>query len=430
MFIKASPMNVVYKYTHHLKLILLMLLFSCANSSKISKYGSNKTLDRDQKFLATETIITHKNESVSELYYKINTKGLLYKKTSMDPQFTTKVAIKCKMTYFSDNKWIIVDTNTAFVNDVDELQREKLLLGKLPFNTEKNGKYELDITLIDLNNANNKNWKLNFERKEKNDVYYFFLATAKDSVPIFNATLKPSIEYVLINNHPEQLPVRVEHYFNSKQLPPPIFAEDADSDISISLDSFFVLKGNRINTKFEKEGVYKFYMGEEVSNTYKRSILFNKHFPKVGDYKTMIHAMRFLLNREEFKKLSESPDQQKAFENQWISFAGDKQKAEYAIKSYYQRIEQANKEFTTNIEGWKTDRGLVRVIFGEPDRINHLYNREIWIYYVGGNYNQVGFEFYKEDNSTDYQLNRSQVFKDLWYYAIDTWRSGNPFLRN
>jgi GWxTD domain-containing protein len=411
--------------------ILSLLLFSCSNSRDIvSNKNSNKVLEREQKFLSSETIVCHKNANTSELHYKINTKGFLYKKTSNEINFTAKFVIKCKL-YLEGKSKNLVDTANVYLNDVDGLQREKIMLGKINFNTAQIGKYELDLQIVDLNGSANKTWKLNFERKEKNDVNYFYLITVKDSIPVFNQILKPNTEYYLINNAPENNAIRIEHYYNSRSLPPPIFSEEDDTESNLSLDSFYVVN-TKLNNKIKcnKEGIYKFYLGEDISNTYKRGVLFNKSFPKVGDYEVMIASMRFILNKEEYKNLVTATDKQAAVEKQWLTFAGSADRAEKVIKSYYGRVESANREFTSNIEGWKTDKGLVKIIFGSPDRINNLYNRELWVYYIGGNYSQVVFEFYREDSSKEYALTRSQNFKDLWYYAVDTWRQGRAFLRD
>ncbi len=57
------------------------------------------------------------------------------------------------------------------------------------------------------------------------------------------------------------------------------------------------------------------------------------------------------------------------------------------MEEYYYRISHANERYGTLTDGWKTDRGEVVVLFGEPDYIErHPYNfnvepYEIWYYY-------------------------------------------------
>jgi GWxTD domain-containing protein len=396
----------------------------------MSAINANKALEREQKFLNTEALVYHKSGTSSELQYKVNTRGFIYKKTGSERNFSVKLSITCKLYYGAKEKKL-VDTASTFLIDTDEYQREKLLLGQIKLNTALNGKYDLDVAVADLNGGSSKTWKLSFDRKEKNDVNYFYLINAKDSIPLFSQVLKPNTDYYLINNDPEQSPVRIEQYSNNRKLPPPIFSTEEEPEMTLSLDSFYLCDAKQSKKlRFSKEGIYKFYLGDNVSSTYKRGVLFHKTFPKVGDYDIMLSSMRFILNKDEYKNLLAAPNKQSAIENQWITFAGSKERAEKIIKSYYGRVEDANRDYSNTIEGWKTDRGLVKIIFGTPDRISTLFNREVWIYYVGGNYSQVGFEFYKEENGKEFYLNRSANFKDIWYYAVDTWRQGRPFLRD
>lgn len=76
------------------------------------------------------------------------------------------------------------------------------------------------------------------------------------------------------------------------------------------------------------------------------------------------------------------------------------------MEEYYYRVAHANSEYGSQSEGWKTDRGQVAVLFGEPDaKDRHPYNfdskpYEVWYYY------QIGRQFIFIDNSGfgDYDL--------------------------
>ncbi len=86
------------------------------------------------------------------------------------------------------------------------------------------------------------------------------------------------------------------------------------------------------------------------------------------------------------------------------------------MKEYYQRVEYANKNFGHYLEGWRTDRGNVYIIFGEPGNIERhpmeLSSKpyEIWSYY---DLNRE-FIFVDESGFGDYRLR-----DPLW----DTWHT-------
>lgn len=76
------------------------------------------------------------------------------------------------------------------------------------------------------------------------------------------------------------------------------------------------------------------------------------------------------------------------------------------MEEYYYRVSYANREYGTFTDGWKTDRGQIMVLFGEPDYIErHPYNYnvepyEVWFYYRIGR----RFIFIDEDGVGEYEL--------------------------
>src|SRR5690625_5315948 len=55
-------------------------------------------------------------------------------------------------------------------------------------------------------------------------------------------------------------------------------------------------------------------------------------------------------------------------------------KAKSVISLYYERVEQANKQFTSFKEGWKTDLGMIYILFGPPWYVDRYLNTMAWSY--------------------------------------------------
>ncbi|MCW3075991.1 MAG: hypothetical protein JWO32_600, partial [Bacteroidetes bacterium] len=84
-------------------------------------------------------------------------------------------------------------------------------------------------------------------------------------------------------------------------------------------------------------------------------------------------------------------------------------------------------------QGWKTDRGMIFVIFGPPTNTYINSKGEYWIYGAETNPNALRFVFNKTKNpfsDNDLILERSQFFKDPWYTAVDYWRQGHVYLES
>jgi GWxTD domain-containing protein len=90
------------------------------------------------------------------------------------------------------------------------------------------------------------------------------------------------------------------------------------------------------------------------------------------------------------------------------------EKTNSLMEEYYARVQYANKHFSRYREGWKTDMGMVSILFGLPENIErHPFDAnnkpyEIWYYY------NLGRQFIFVDRSgfDDYQLTYPTT--DLW----------------
>ena len=87
------------------------------------------------------------------------------------------------------------------------------------------------------------------------------------------------------------------------------------------------------------------------------------------------------------------------------------------MDEYYSRVGYANKNFTTYQEGWRTDRGMIYIIFGPPSNVErHPFESdtrpyEVWTYYEGNRQ----FVFIDRTGFGDYRLQNP---------GYDVWRSG------
>ena len=90
-----------------------------------------------------------------------------------------------------------------------------------------------------------------------------------------------------------------------------------------------------------------------------------------------------------------------------------RQKSERArtlIREFYTRVESANNYFTSYLEGWKTDRGIIYIIYGVPNVVYKNKDYENWIYGEENNMMSINFTFHRVNNpasNNDFSLSRS-----------------------
>jgi len=136
--------------------------------------------------------------------------------------------------------------------------------------------------------------------------------------------------------------------------------------------------------------------------------------------------LRYLSTEQEFEKLLAYVDYKTAVDSFWLERSSFKpERAKNMIKRYYSRVQEVNRIFSSYQEGWKTDRGLIYIIYGPPSEVYRNDEEEEWVYGERGNPLSIRFYFYKVDNpftDNDYTLERSPVYKSSWFIAIENWR--------
>lgn len=173
--------------------------------------------------------------------------------------------------------------------------------------------------------------------------------------------------------------------------------------------------------KLEGEGLYFIQADTNSLDGFYLNV-FETRYPRISSSEQMIESTRYITKRTEFDKMITSNKQKEAIDKFWLSRAKDKDFAKDLIKTYYTRIQIANRDFTTYKEGWKTDRGMLYIIFGPPNQIKKTIDGEEWRYASSGKRNEVRYEFKKVNGQT--LLFRSDYYKRPWDVEVYEWRKG------
>lgn len=152
--------------------------------------------------------------------------------------------------------------------------------------------------------------------------------------------------------------------------------------------------------------------------------VFNENYPdlKLAD---SLEAMVYLLTKSEFRFLKKV--NKKSYLNfVWSGF--DEENKMELKQLYFQRVYEANLYFHENIEGWRTERGMIYIIFGKPSAIIIYEGYEDWFYErTQLNDRPVYFRFKvqkKNGLKPEYILERKTEYFDIWNDAVDAWRHG------
>ncbi|VXD19295.1 GWxTD domain-containing protein [Marinoscillum sp. 108] len=187
---------------------------------------------------------------------------------------------------------------------------------------------------------------------------------------------------------------------------------------SLSIDSSFYFEGELVSMEN-----YHFYLIQEdtLAQTALTLLKCPAYYPEFKRLDELIGPLTYITTPTELKAISDSQSK-KIFENFWLNTYGTKFRAKNAIRVFYKQVEDANRLFTDYKQGWKTDRGMIYIIFGLPDQVFRNESTEVWKYNDGPE-----FEFIRISTlftPTMYTLKRDRQYERLWYSQVGDLRKG------
>lgn len=150
-------------------------------------------------------------------------------------------------------------------------------------------------------------------------------------------------------------------------------------------------------------------------------------FPELVEAEELIAPLRYIASRSEFQKLTQAVHPKQSLDAFWLACSPSPETARSLLNTYYGRVEEANANFSGLVEGWKSDRGMVHIIFGVPQRIRRDAWNEYWIYGEEGTANALTFHFRRRRTVLDgnaFELQRSIQFRSVWDRGVSNWRNG------
>jgi GWxTD domain-containing protein len=162
------------------------------------------------------------------------------------------------------------------------------------------------------------------------------------------------------------------------------------------------------------------------------------YYPSLKTPKDLAAPLQYLMNDKEFKELTSisDPDSLKSsIDRFWLSNIGNSSTAKSVISMFYERVEEANKQFSNFEEGWKTDPGMVYILFGPPWDFTRYNDRMVWSYSYNLDDPEKNFVFRQPKLKNrfypfyNFILDRSIYLNSLEYKQKERWLSGSILTR-
>ncbi len=218
--------------------------------------------------------------------------------------------------------------------------------------------------------------------------------------------------------------MRYKHDFEAASSPMNTTPRNAPRTLGI--DTTFIVNTST-PLSFAQEGLY--YMTEDTTDvTGIGVVVTNKRFPKMTRPAELVRPVMYMSQNQEINELIATKDPKKSLDRYWLTLMnGNTDLAKRTISVFYNRVEEANRLFTSYKEGWKTDKGMIFIVMGSPDRVQRSKDREVWVYSQRANFSEINFTFNRRPNQfveDHYELQRYVEYQPIWYPMVEAWRTG------
>lgn len=301
----------------------------------------------------------------------------------------------------------------------------------LNFEIPKLKNVESAILIIDIidNGASKKytnDLPIDFFAKRVNSRFGVF--SSNQNFPSFDSYIPVGKEIVvksLIPSERELYLVKYKPQFLSA-LSPMSASKRNIKDEAIRQKVLKIKSGNAFS--IQEEGLYVLTEDTLAHEDAYSFMISDDRFPKLTFADELKEPVVYLSTQKEIEELKSENNPKNALDLYFLNLSsGNQNIAKSTIKSYFNRVEAANKLFTNFKEGWKTDKGMVYVILGPPSRVQRNKQREVWLYSQNQNFPEIIFTFYRKPNSfseNNFELVRYPEYGTYWYPFIEVWRTG------
>lgn len=433
------------RFSKYIQLLIMSIALAISFSS-CGSFSKSKTVidanDLSYLYNPSKTImnprfkVTTYSENSATLDIKLYSTELLFSEANEEGVAQALVEVSVKLFEITQGR-TLVDTSYADLTIKYDANLSEYIF-EIPLKVSSGKKYVTEIRLLDkLKQATHHSF-VSFNTLSTNNMYNFSIqgAIAKNEVfsPVLKADEYFNIKYVhlpidsifisvyqpftTVPNPPSMLlPQRVIDY-EPEQIVPVLYSEDTP----LMLPS---------------KGIYKITTARDVDDGY-TICNFGTDFPQMTTPESMFEPLVYLTTESELQALKSAEKPKLALDNFWLSCGGNIEKARELIRIFYTRIVYANYYFTTYTEGWRTERGMIYLMYGPPDKLYKTTDGESWGYLKPvvntrwGNRVQVKDEYiffnFKQRESlftdNDFYLSRSETMVTNWDQAVSSWRKG------
>jgi len=413
-------------------LIALMAIGCTRPASKVANQRNLADIyNPGRSTLHPDFFINHVNDSGSVLYTRIYPSELLFNQANEEGKFLARLKIFFELLEINPDQaeGIFIDS----VSLLRSLNREEIrnsFFSGLPLKAIYGRKYSLKIEVSDLVRGTTNQTFLIVDKMSRYGDQNFKVINSKSGHPGFTRYFTAGELFRLQINPISTDSLFIDFYTLDRTLPRPAFSSAPEIPMRSFPDTSYSTRySDTLNYELPTPGIYHIRMERDAKEGL-TLYNFGENFPHVKTADDLLGPLVYLTSSAEFRDIRLEPNRKLSIDNFWLKLNPDIASSRELIRVYYNRVYFANLFFSSYKEGWKTDRGMIYIIFGPPRLLEKSTDSEKWTYFTKKGGNTAIFEFKRAENqftNLDYQLVRNAGSNAFWRQAVESWRKGKVY---
>ncbi|MEN8119501.1 MAG: GWxTD domain-containing protein [Bacteroidota bacterium] len=418
------------RFPYFLVVLISSVLFaSCftAPPTKTEKKVTSSIYNPFMYRLHPEYVVYCQSKNKSLLYTKIYLSELLFSPMGPKKKYRGKIKIEYKI-FPAENPEQLIDSASAEFT-IRKQKGQNNIISYIKLKDQSVKKYYLQITTTDMLRRVKVQNYIYVDKEDDGSRQNFIVSSKKTKQPYFKNFFRPDHFFSIKHNNPVDS-IYIKYYLNEIPLPYPPFASLKRSDINTVSDSIWSVSGKTAFQFHEEKKGFYFLQTDSTSSYGLGMVNPGEHFPYIKTSDAMVKPLQYLTSTDEYNDLITSSNKKLAVDRFWLGCGKNSSRARELIRIYYNRSLYANIYFTSFTQGWRTDRGMIYLVFGPPKAVKKYPTKEVWLYGDRMHYKVLQFVFNRVDNNytdNDFVLERHIDFKKFWFSAIKSWRGGTVY---
>ncbi len=416
-------------------LFAVLFLSACFTTSPTSTGNTSTSRPKSQALynpfiyrMHPEFFIYEQNVQKTVLYTKIYLSEIKFIPIGAQKRYQGKIRIEYKI-YSDINSQQVLDSASANFN-VRKQKNQNNIISYIQIEDNNRDKYFLEVTTTDVFRRSSVTKYISVDKTNINSAQKYLIVSKKNNQIYFKNFFRPE-HYFSIQHNTAVDSIYIKYYQKEIPMPYPPYSDMKREKINTEPDSVWSVSG-REAFQFHEEKTGFYFLQIDTTQAGGLSLLNpGPYFPYVKTSLDMVKPLQYLCSEEEFQELRNSSNKKLAVDRFWLECTGDNTaRARELIRIYYNRTLYANVYFTSFTQGWRTDRGMIYLMFGPPKTVKNFPDKEIWLYHDRLNFKVLQFVFKKVENSytdNDYILERHIDFRSFWFQAVKSWRNGKVY---